>query len=85
MTSQAHTAEDIVRVIGDILEDIAGESPTDLGLATRLSDLGLDSLNILELLGALEQKLGAEIPDRLVTSSTTVADIVALTAKEERR
>jgi len=75
---------DIVRLIGEILEDIAGEAPADLGPGTRLADLGLDSLNLLELLGALEQELGVEIPDGLVMSATTVADIVALTAAEPR-
>lgn len=78
MTPQTRSADDITRVIGDIVEDIAGEPPTRLGLTTRLADLGLDSLNLTELLGALEQELGIDIPDEMFTPDTTVADIVAL-------
>ena len=54
-----------------------------LGLAAvsddqRLSDLGADSLGILEMAMELETAFGVEIPDAAMDDLETVADVVAL-------
>jgi long-chain acyl-CoA synthetase len=46
--------------------------------STSLDDLGLSSLDRVELLVALEQKLGEPVDESVFVSAKTVADIVAL-------
>src|SRR5262249_60556262 len=41
------------------------------------ADLGLDSLGRLDLLSALEERLGAELPESAIDDRTTVADLRA--------
>lgn len=42
-----------------------------------VDDLNADSLDVVELIMALEEKLGVEIPDEVAEKMTTVADVVS--------
>lgn len=53
--------------------------------ATLGGDLGLDSLARVELLSAIEEELGAFIPDDEVGPTTTVGELVTMTAAARRR
>jgi acyl carrier protein len=73
-------ADEIIQLIREITLDVVGTVPDDFGPATTLTDdLDLDSLTWLELLGALESRTGAEIPEEKLLQILTVGDIVALT------
>jgi len=51
-------------------------------------DLGLDSLDLIQLAGAIEQKYDMELDDSLITGSTTVGELESLIrspGKESRR
>lgn len=55
-------------VVFDALAELTGASPSSLSLDTRLhlGELGLDSIMMLELILALETRLGTDIhPERL--------------------
>jgi len=41
-----------------------------------VADLGIDSLEIVELIGAMEEEFGMQIPDKDIDSLRTVADTV---------
>lgn len=41
-----------------------------------VDDLGADSLDVVELVMALEEKFGIEIPDEAAEKITTVGDVV---------
>lgn len=45
--------------------------------AEFVKDLGADSLDVVELVMALEEKFGIEIPDEQAEKISTVADVVA--------
>lgn len=42
-----------------------------------VEDLNADSLDVVELVMALEEKLGIEIPDEVAEKMATVGDVVA--------
>lgn len=42
-----------------------------------IEDLNADSLDVVELVMALEEKLGIEIPDEVAEKMATVGDVVA--------
>ncbi|AEY65974.1 MULTISPECIES: acyl carrier protein [Eubacteriales] len=59
----------IVEQLGVEEEDITME-------ASFIDDLGADSLDIVELIMALEEEFGLEIPDTEAEKITTVSDVV---------
>ena len=61
--------EKVAEQLGVELEEITME-------ASFIDDLGADSLDIVELLMALEEEFEIEIPDEEAEKLTTVGDIV---------
>jgi acyl carrier protein len=45
--------------------------------ATKISELGIDSLGMLEIIGSLERQLKVQIPDESLAGLTTVSDLLA--------
>lgn len=55
-----------------------GVSADEVKLESKfIEDLNADSLDVVELVMALEEKLGIEIPDEVAEKMTTVGDVVA--------
>lgn len=50
----------------------------------RLAEYGIDSVRAMDLLVALEQRFGIEIPDGDAARLTTVKDVVAYVEKKIR-
>ena len=63
------------RVIA-VVASIVGERPVDSAAGWR--SLGLDSLDLLTLLGAVEDEFGLAIPDLVATRLRNVSDVVGL-------
>ena len=66
--------EDITEVVVEQLSVSADEVKPD---AKFVEDLGADSLDVVELVMALEEKFDIEIPDDEAEKIQTVADVVA--------
>ena len=66
--------EDIKEVVVEQLSVNADEVKED---AKFVEDLGADSLDVVELVMALEEKFDIEIPDDEAEKIQTVADVVA--------
>ncbi|WP_187860111.1 acyl carrier protein [Helicobacter pylori] len=65
--------EDIQAVIAEQLNvDVAQVTPE----AEFVKDLGADSLDVVELIMALEEKFGVEIPDEQAEKIVNVGDVV---------
>lgn len=60
----------VVEQLGVTAEEVKLESKF-------VDDLNADSLDVVELVMALEEKLGIEIPDEVAEKMTTVGDVVA--------
>jgi acyl carrier protein len=65
--------ERVAAIIGDQLGvDVSTLTPD----AHLLDDLGADSLDVVELVMALEEEFGIEVPDDDVENIRTVSDVV---------
>lgn len=71
------SAADIVSGLAEILQEVAGTDPTQVTPAAGFqTDLDLDSLTMVEVVVAAEQRFGVRIPDSDIDSLVTVGDAV---------
>ncbi len=72
------TREEITKGLAEILEEVAGVNPDDVTPEKSFTDdLDVDSLSMVEVVVAAEEKFGVKIPDNEVQNLKTVADAVA--------
>lgn len=81
----SNTREEIVTGLADILEEVAGVEPEK---ATEdksfVDDLDVDSLSMVEVVVAAEEKFEVKIPDDDVQSLKTVGDAVSYIEKAQK-
>ena len=74
----AATQEEIVAGLADIVNEIAGIPVEDVQLDKSFTDdLDVDSLSMVEVVVAAEEKFSVKIPDDEVKNLKTVGDAVA--------
>jgi acyl carrier protein len=72
-------AEGVAKELKEIMAARLGLPPEQLVPEARLvDDLGLDSLDAVELAISVERKFDIEVPEEELTKLKTVADMVAL-------
>ena len=64
------------KIKGVIVEQLGAEEDDVVDDASFVDDLGADSLDIVELVMALEEEFGVSIPDEQAEKIKTVADAV---------
>jgi acyl carrier protein len=76
------TDQEILAGLGEIVEEIAGV-PADEVTPTKsfVDDLDIDSLSMVEIAVAAQDKFGVEIPDDQLKDLTTVQDVVNYVSK----
>lgn len=81
MTSPASPSE-LLAGLAEVLDDVAG-TPAEQVVpeASFDKDLDIDSLTMVEVVVACEEKFGVRIPDEALESLATVGDAVAYIAK----
>jgi acyl carrier protein len=68
---------EIVAGLAEILEEVAGVNPDDVAEDKSFTeDLDVDSLSMVEVVVAAEEKFGVKIPDDQVQNLKTVGDAV---------
>ncbi|HHY62130.1 MAG: acyl carrier protein [Bacillota bacterium] len=68
------TLDELKAIISDQLE----VSPEEISTGTRfVQDLGADSLDMVELIMSIEEKLGVRIEQQEVKDMVTVGDVVS--------
>lgn len=74
--------EDIIAGLGEIVEEVAGVSAADVTAEKSFTDdLDIDSLSMVEVVVAAEEKFGVKIPDDDVKDLRTVGDAVSYIAQ----
>ena len=69
------TREEVVTGLAEILEEVAGVNPDDVSEEKSFTeDLDVDSLSMVEVVVAAEEKFGVKIPDDEVQNLRTVGD-----------
>src|SRR5262249_30267094 len=76
------TEQEILAGLGEIVEEIAGV-PADEVTPNKsfVDDLDIDSLSMVEIAVAAQDKFGVEIPDDQLKDLTTVQDVVNYVSK----
>ena len=70
-------AQDVLEKVKKIImEQLSSEEAEVTPTASFIEDLGADSLDIVELIMALEEEFGVEIPDEDAEKIATVGDAV---------
>ena len=70
-------SEDVFEKVKEIIVNQLGVSDTAVTMeASFIDDLGADSLDIVELVMALEEEFDIEIPDEDAEKAVTVGDVV---------
>ena len=64
------------KVIDIIVEQLSVEKDKVVPGASFVDDLGADSLDLVELIMAMEESFGIEIPDEVAEKITTVQDAI---------
>ena len=74
--------QEILAGLGEIVEEIAGV-PADEVTPSKsfVDDLDIDSLSMVEIAVAAQDKFGVEIPDDELKDLATVQDVVTYVAK----
>jgi acyl carrier protein len=73
---------EILEGLGEIVEEIAGVPAADVTPnKSFVDDLDIDSLSMVEIAVAAQDKFGVEIPDDQLKDLTTVQDVVAFVGK----
>lgn len=73
----AITHDEVLAGIREIVEEVAGVSPSDIEMGKSFTDdLDVDSLSMVEVVVAAEERFGIKIPDDEVTKMATVGDAV---------
>ena len=76
------TRAEITSGLAEILEEVAGVSPADVSEEKSFTeDLDVDSLSMVEVVVAAEEKFGVKIPDDEVQNLKTVGDAVSFISK----
>jgi acyl carrier protein len=76
------TDQEILAGIGEIIDEIAGV-PADEVTPDKnfVDDLDIDSLSMVEIAVAAQDKFGVEIPDEQLKDLKTVQDVVNFVSK----
>jgi acyl carrier protein len=69
------TREEIIAGLAEILEEVAGVDPADVAEDKSFTEeLDVDSLSMVEVVVAAEERFGVKIPDDEVQNLRTVGD-----------
>ena len=72
------TRDEITAGLAEILEEVAGVNPDDVAEDKSFTDdLDVDSLSMVEVAMAAEEKFGVKIPDDELPKLKTVGDAVS--------
>jgi 8-amino-7-oxononanoate synthase/acyl carrier protein len=70
-------AAEIAAVVMEEITAVAKERATDLTIETNVLDLGLDSLERMEIVNRLEERFGGRIPEQVLLEIETVREITS--------
>ena len=72
---------DIIRVFRDASKQVVGKDLDTLTLDTRITDLQLDSVSVMEVIGLVEEQLQVRFDDGDLSHLNTVRDLSKLVEK----
>jgi acyl carrier protein len=80
----AMTEQEIIQGLGEIIEEIAGVPANEVTPdKSFVDDLDIDSLSMVEIAVAAQDKFGVEIPDEKLKDLKTVQDVVVFVQRSD--
>jgi acyl carrier protein len=80
----AMTEQEILAGLSEIIDEVAGVPADQVTLEkTFVDDLDIDSLSMVEIAVAAQDKFGVEIPDEQLKDLKTVQDVVNYVVRAE--
>ena len=80
----AMTDQEILTGLGEIIDEVAGVPAEEVTPEKSfVDDLDIDSLSMVEIAVAAQDKFGVEIPDDQLKDLTTVQDVIQFVRKAE--
>jgi acyl carrier protein len=77
----AFSRPDLLQMFKKTAMEIAEKDFPNISESTVISELGIDSLGMLEIVGAMERQLKIQIPDESLAGIQTVSDLLELVEK----
>jgi acyl carrier protein len=75
------TRAELLTIFEKTATEIVEKPFNGLSETTKLAELGIDSLGMLEIIGSLERQLSIQIPDEALTGLQTVKDLLEAVEK----
>lgn len=76
------TKEQLISTFQRVASEVAERKFPQLQGETVIADLGIDSLAMLEIVGAMEREFKIQLPDDQLVGLQTVNDLVSLLQKK---
>lgn len=76
----AVTADQVLEKIKEVVPKF-GVDPDDVNGEATLEDLDMDSLDVVEVMQAIEDELGIRVPDEDLEDLSTIGDAIAAVVK----
>ena len=73
--------QEIIEMFKAAVFEVDNKKVENLTTATELSALGLDSVQTMEVIGTMEEKLNVQFPDEDLATLKSVGDLTALVKK----
>jgi acyl carrier protein len=79
----ARSRADLLDMFEKTAAEIVEKEFTGISEATVISELGIDSLGMLEIVGSMERQLKIQIPDESLAGIQTVMDLLNVVEKRQ--
>src|ERR1700693_3451812 len=78
-----HSRAELVTMFRETATEVVEKDFHHVVEATVISELGIDSLGMLEIIGSMERQLKIQIPDESLAGIQTVKDLIELVEKRQ--
>ena len=81
MESNMKSEQDLIALFKQVATEVDKREFKDVTGQSNISDLGIDSLSMMQIVGEMELRLNIMIPDEDLVELVTVEDLVKAVAK----
>jgi acyl carrier protein len=79
----ASSRAELLQIFQKTAAEITEREFPSISEATVISELGIDSLGMLEIVGSMERELKVQLPDEALAGIQTVKDLIELVEKKQ--
>ncbi len=80
---QAHSRVELLTMFRETATEVVEKDFHHVVEGTVISELGIDSLGMLEIIGSMERQLKIQIPDESLSGIATIADLLEVVEKRQ--